>query len=90
MFGGKIGTEGSVLQKLCHFVIPPDFNGYKLDKYRCDAQVPNKPYANAKRPYHKQRSLSIFPVENFKHAQNLTPDRMDITGHHRTRSVFIG
>ena len=27
MFGDKIGAEGSVLQKQCHFVIPPDFNG---------------------------------------------------------------
>ena len=24
MFDGKIGTEGSVLQELCHLVIPPD------------------------------------------------------------------
>ena len=47
MFGGNIEVEGSVLQELCHFVIPPDFNGYKPDKNRrCNAQVPNNPYAN--------------------------------------------
>ena len=47
VFGGKTGTEGSVSQELCHFVIPPDINGYKPDKYRrCNARVPNKPYGN--------------------------------------------
>ena len=47
MYGDKIGTEGSVLQELCHIVIPPDINGYIPDKYRrCNARVPNKPYSN--------------------------------------------
>ena len=47
MYGDKIDTEGSVLQELCHIVIPPDINGYVPDKYRrCNARVPNKPYSN--------------------------------------------
>ena len=29
MFGGKIGTEGSVFQELCHFVILPDIKDKK-------------------------------------------------------------
>ena len=88
MFGGKIGAEGSVLQELCHFVIPPHLTdknristGYVTHEFRTNCMVTVSDHTSNGR---------FCPVESFEHVQNFPPDGMDINGHHQTRNGFTG
>ena len=85
MYGDKIGTEGSVLQELCHIVIPTDINGYIPDKYRrCNARVPNKPYSKRIATVHQTDVLVRFVrwkvMNMFKTFERTERTPPDITG----------
>ena len=91
VFGGKIGAEGSVLQKICHFVTPwtlTDKNristGDVTHEFRINRMVTDSDRTS------NGRLCPFCPVESFEHVQNFPPDVTDINGHHRTRNGFTG
>ena len=90
-YGDKIGTEGSVLQELCHIVIPPDINGYIPDKsgYVKHEFRTNRIVTDSYRT--SNGCLSPFcPVESFEHVQNFRTDGTDTTGYHRAGNGVTG
>ena len=84
-FCGKVETEGSVLQELCHFVIPTDFNVLKristvdvTHEFRTNRMLTDNDHT-------PNGGLCPFcRVEIFEHAQNFPMNRQ-----RRTRSGFI-
>ena len=91
VFDGKIGDEGSVLQELCHFVIPPDINdknriskGDVTHEFRTNRMVTDSDCTS------NGRLCPFCSVESFEHVQNFPPDGTDINGHHRIRNGFAG
>ena len=86
MFDGKIRAERSVLQELCHFVIPPDktriSTGDVTHEFRTNRMLTDRDCTS-------NGCLCPFClVEIFEHIQNFPPDRTDTIGHRRTRRGF--
>ena len=91
MFGDKIGTTGSVLQELCHIVIPPDINRYRISTGDVTHEFRTNRMVTDSERTPNGRLCPFCPVESFEHVvQNFPPDRTDINGHHRTRNGFTG
>ena len=72
MFGDKIGTEGTVLQELCHIVIPPDNNristGDVTHEFRTNRMVKDSERTS------NGRLCPFCPMESFEHVQNFPRD----------------
>ena len=78
MFDCKIGAEGSVLQELCHFLIPPDVNwinwistGDVKHEFRTNHMLTDRDCTTMDVSV---RIIRYCPVEIFEHSQNFTLD----------------